>query len=226
MATDLDPNEEDPGVLWAEIHRLRAAVQGPDGYATWQEAATAERVRRVAAEKALAATQAPAPVAGDVRELRKWLNEQPNRPVDRGALARLLHAVENAQPAGEIITDCDGEAVLGDEVSWRAGMPPAGTKLYTAPVQAPAVGAEADDKPKATAYEYELERLIHDFVRTALVGSPSEATLHHLDQLIDTVRHPTINRNLRSMRRQVTNPRPPCPPFASRPRLSQQPQQE
>lgn len=81
--------------------------------------------------------------------------------------------------------------------------------------QAPAPGAETDDKPKATAYEYELERLIHDFVRTALVGSPSEATLHHLDQLIDTVRHPTINRNLRSMRRQVTNPRPPCPPFAS-----------
>ena len=39
----------------AEIHRLRAAVQGPDGYASWQEAATAERVRRVAAEKALAA---------------------------------------------------------------------------------------------------------------------------------------------------------------------------
>ncbi len=29
--------------LWAEIHRLRAAVAGPAGFASWQEAATAER---------------------------------------------------------------------------------------------------------------------------------------------------------------------------------------
>jgi hypothetical protein len=58
MATDLDPNEEDAGVLWAEIHRLRAAVQGPEGYDSWQDAATAERVRRVRAEAALAADPA------------------------------------------------------------------------------------------------------------------------------------------------------------------------
>ena len=45
-------DEDDAVALWAEIHRLRAALQGPDGYATWQEAATAERVRRVRAEKA------------------------------------------------------------------------------------------------------------------------------------------------------------------------------
>jgi hypothetical protein len=50
-------SEEDPARLWAEIHRLRAAVQGPDGYATWQDAATAERVRRVKAEKAQANVQ-------------------------------------------------------------------------------------------------------------------------------------------------------------------------
>src|ERR1035437_3680087 len=35
---------------WAELHRLRAAVQGPAGYATWQDAATDERIRRVKAE--------------------------------------------------------------------------------------------------------------------------------------------------------------------------------
>ena len=40
-------SEEDPARLWAEIHRLRAAVAGPDGYASWQDAATAERVRRM-----------------------------------------------------------------------------------------------------------------------------------------------------------------------------------
>lgn len=45
-----EPNCEDVALLWAEIHHLRATVQGPPGFKTWQEAATAERVRRVAAE--------------------------------------------------------------------------------------------------------------------------------------------------------------------------------
>lgn len=51
----LDPNESDPYVLWAEIARLQAAVRGPDDYASWQDAATAERIRRVKAERALTA---------------------------------------------------------------------------------------------------------------------------------------------------------------------------
>lgn len=46
-------SEEDPVRLWAEIHLLRADLQGPDGFATWQDAAVAERVRRVKAEKDL-----------------------------------------------------------------------------------------------------------------------------------------------------------------------------
>ena len=41
--------------LWAEIYRLRAAIKGPDGFDTWQDAATDERIRRVKAERALAA---------------------------------------------------------------------------------------------------------------------------------------------------------------------------
>jgi hypothetical protein len=45
-------SEEDPARLWAEIHRLRAEVAGgPLGYATWKDAAVAERVMRVKAEK-------------------------------------------------------------------------------------------------------------------------------------------------------------------------------
>lgn len=55
MNTQLDPNEDDAGVLWAEIHRLRDRVAGPPGFSSWQEAATAERVRRVKAERELAA---------------------------------------------------------------------------------------------------------------------------------------------------------------------------
>lgn len=47
------PNEEDPLVLWAEIHRLREALKGPDGFASWQDAAINERVRRVEAERGI-----------------------------------------------------------------------------------------------------------------------------------------------------------------------------
>ena len=46
----LDATEVD---LWAEIHRLRAAVAGPEGYAGWQDAAASERVRRGRAVRAL-----------------------------------------------------------------------------------------------------------------------------------------------------------------------------
>ena len=50
LSDELGPlvdSEEDPARLWAEIHTLRAAVAGPKGYASWQEAATSERMRRV-----------------------------------------------------------------------------------------------------------------------------------------------------------------------------------
>lgn len=50
---DLTTEEQDE----AGRAMLRAAVQGPAGYSTWQEAATAERVRRVEAEKARANLQ-------------------------------------------------------------------------------------------------------------------------------------------------------------------------
>jgi hypothetical protein len=38
------------------------------------------------------------PAEDDVRELRKWLNEEPNRPIDRAALARVLAAQPQAEP--------------------------------------------------------------------------------------------------------------------------------
>ena len=52
---------------WAELFRLREAVKGPAGYATWQDAATDERIRRVKAERALA-TQPPQGAAQAQRE--------------------------------------------------------------------------------------------------------------------------------------------------------------
>lgn len=50
---ELDPNESNPITLWAEIARLRTAVKGPQGYKSWQSAATDERMRRVKAEREL-----------------------------------------------------------------------------------------------------------------------------------------------------------------------------
>ncbi len=47
---ELNPDTP-PELLWKEIYRLRAAVQGPEGFATWQDAATSERVRANRAER-------------------------------------------------------------------------------------------------------------------------------------------------------------------------------
>ena len=33
--------------------------------------------------------------SADVRELHKWLNEEPNRPINRPALARVLAYLQN-----------------------------------------------------------------------------------------------------------------------------------
>lgn len=53
MNQPLDPNESNPSVLWAEIHRLRSEMQGPRGFDTWYDAAVNERVGRVKSDAAL-----------------------------------------------------------------------------------------------------------------------------------------------------------------------------
>jgi hypothetical protein len=58
---------------WRELFRLREAVKGPDGYATWQEAATSERVRRVKAERELA--DHPTEQPREDAALLDWLRE-------------------------------------------------------------------------------------------------------------------------------------------------------
>jgi hypothetical protein len=50
---------------------------------------------------AIAAQPQAEPAEDDVRELRKWLNEEPNRPIDRAALARVLAA----QPQAEVVPE-------------------------------------------------------------------------------------------------------------------------
>lgn len=39
---------------WAELHRLREEVKGPDGFATWKDAAVAERLERIRYQRELA----------------------------------------------------------------------------------------------------------------------------------------------------------------------------
>lgn len=54
---------------YAELIRLRAAVKGPEGFATWQDAAVDERMQRIKAQRALAAQPAATqePVEWEVR---------------------------------------------------------------------------------------------------------------------------------------------------------------
>lgn len=72
----VDDNEENPVSLWAEIHRLRAAIKGPEGYATWQDAAIAERALRMKAEKEQPKTQTWTPVTSlnDIDEGIYWVH--------------------------------------------------------------------------------------------------------------------------------------------------------
>lgn len=55
---DAVPGEPVDAETWAELYRLREAVKGPKGFATWQDAAVDERHCRVQAEAALAASVA------------------------------------------------------------------------------------------------------------------------------------------------------------------------
>lgn len=72
-SSDLNPDEGDPVTLWAEIWRLREAVKGPDGYATWQDAATAERIRRVRAESKQAEEAKAVPTHDDTDLIEQML---------------------------------------------------------------------------------------------------------------------------------------------------------
>jgi hypothetical protein len=73
---------DDPVVLWAEIHRLRAEVAGPDGYPTWKDAATIERVKRVKAEREAEQLRA---LLTEAREMvgYLWPSGTRNRLLDR-----------------------------------------------------------------------------------------------------------------------------------------------
>lgn len=73
----IDINEENPVTLWTEIWRLRVELKGPDGHATWKDAAIAERVKRIEYEHKLQ-TEADDKECGailDIREVADSLHE-------------------------------------------------------------------------------------------------------------------------------------------------------
>lgn len=49
-AAELAALRADAAEAWRQVHLLKAETSGPDGFATWKDAATDERVRRVKAE--------------------------------------------------------------------------------------------------------------------------------------------------------------------------------
>lgn len=97
MSLTLDPNERDPNMLWAEIHRLRAEMEGPAGFATWKDAAIAERLNARKAQAAL--------VAQGVR-------------VNRGALQAAINMLERDAQEGYAVR---GE--LAEELKLALGEP-------------------------------------------------------------------------------------------------------
>jgi len=71
--------------VWAELHRLRHEIQGPDGFATWKDAAIAERIKRVAVEKRLAAPPTDERILSIALDVA--LAENVDDPPDRYVLA-------------------------------------------------------------------------------------------------------------------------------------------
>lgn len=70
MELSIDERDEtDPVILWAEIHKLREEIKGPDGYQTWKDAAVDERIKRVKAEKELKAETEKSSDELDLRDI-------------------------------------------------------------------------------------------------------------------------------------------------------------
>jgi hypothetical protein len=99
-----EENEDDPSVLWAEIHRLRAEVQGPHPHATWKDAAIAERMHRVVAEKKLVILRTALQNELDLVELNAQtftlLETEMKITAIPAARIRTILDIPMAQPAG------------------------------------------------------------------------------------------------------------------------------
>ena len=104
-------DDASPVDLWAEIHRLRAAVAGPDGYSSWQDAAVDERIRRVRAERQLAAP-APVEVSRLAEEARTAAHEVATRHAS-DQLGRLINRIGDLERLATMASTPAGIPGLG-----------------------------------------------------------------------------------------------------------------
>lgn len=211
---DLDPNEGDPSMLWAEIIRLREALKGPDGYATWQEAATAERVRRVKAEQA---AQAVAPAGNTPYDEGPFTIAQavalPGVPagwqidLDEDASETLKKTIGDDDCVSPItLSICDGHEGRGLYV-WLTEYPEEGSLLLSAAPtlpQAAAQEAPAEVAQDAARYRWLRERIYIDPEKhilrisdTYLSRWDGEKVSDQLDRAIDRALAPTVTEEKR-----------------------------
>ncbi len=142
----IDGDTNDADLLWAEIHHLRAALQGPAGFATWQDAATDERIRRIKVGAALRdlleiddariATGAFTP------------NAEAQRRIDaaRAALTKALPVPEPQLAASGSVPPL---STVCPKARWEAAQGSMDAKFRSA---APAVGAGAAELPEPACW--------------------------------------------------------------------------
>ena len=121
MSAEAMPDDWTEVDLWAEIYRLRAALKGPDGHASWQDAATDERIRRVRAESALA-RRADEPVAWvallsvmlaqDLAEAKRLAGEALDKPRAAAPAAPAYVPLSDREIAG-LMQDVDDPLLWG-----------------------------------------------------------------------------------------------------------------
>lgn len=148
----------------ALIYRFVAEHRGPDGFATWKEAAVAERVRRVKAE-ARAAHQPPAvqPRQSEMTE-DEYYNYQP---------PAASQPPENPKPLPGSLRLTS----FGEEVSLGSG------EGATDPAAVTPCGA---DKP-STSRDRELLLLVRDHLRMGYSGKDGTLEIGHAPYVADVL---------------------------------------
>lgn len=85
----------------------------------------------------------PSTLESDIRELHKWLNEQPNRPVDRPALARVVYYARTASEPDA--TTQGANQMTTDKPDGGPAFPSNDTELLAAAAKATGIVIEYDE---------------------------------------------------------------------------------
>lgn len=203
LPLERDGNEDDPILLHAEIHRLRSELKGPDSFATWKDAAIAERLRRVKAEEQLrellAVPQAAQAVMPAWRRLpadthliaRQMHKEFDEKYGDMSGVMRAVNAYRNVverfrrpfnSDMDDPVTNSDVDAAEAEmlrnirtEAYWIVGQKPVSLDALAEAVGTMDLGrATADAKSAIAALEAERE-VTREQLTTPLCAAPAQA---------------------------------------------------